>query len=119
MNEIITANGVEYTAKNVTTGIHTISFTLAGPVDDPEAAFRETKSLTVGDEEGTDYGRYPDVEYEALTIAADGSVTVTMHILTKTEKDIRELQASQAEFQVSQAEQDEVIAEMLYGGGEE
>ncbi len=110
MNEIITANDVEYTAKNVTTGIDTISFTLLEPMDDPEAAFRETKSLTVGDTEGTAYGQYPEVKYESLTIAADGSVTITMHILTKTEKAIRELQ-------VSQAEQDEVIAEMLYGGG--
>ncbi len=110
MNEIITANDVEYTAKNVTTEIDTISFTLLEPMDDPEAAFRETKSLTVGDTEGTAYGQYPEVKYESLTIAADGSVTITMHILTKTEKAIRELQ-------VSQAEQDEVIAEMLYGGG--
>lgn len=118
MNEIITANGVEYTAKNVTTGINTISFTLLEPMADPEAVFRKVKSLTVGDTEGTAYGQYPDVEYESLTIAADGSVTITMHVLTKTERQIRELQASQAEFEVSQAEQDEVIAEMLYGGGE-
>lgn len=109
MNEIITANGVGYTAKNVTTGINTISFTLIDPVEDPEAAFREVKELAVEDEQGTVYGQYPNVEYESLTIVADGSVTITMHILTKTETQIRELQASQAE-------QDEVIAEILYGG---
>lgn len=109
MNETITVNGANYTAKNVLTGIDTISFTLTEPMDDPEAAFREAKSLTVGDAGGTAYGQYPDVDYESLTIAADGSVTVTMHILTTTEKQIRELQ-------VSQTEQDEVLAEILYGG---
>ncbi len=109
MNEKIIVNGANYTAKNVLTGIDTISFTLTEPMDDPEAVFRETKSLTVGDAEGTAYGQYPDVEYESLTIGADGNVTITMHILTKTEKQIRELQ-------VSQTEQDEVLAEILYGG---
>lgn len=111
MNEIITANGVEYAVKNVNTGINTISFTLLEPMDDSEAAFKETKSLTVGDTKGTAYGQYPDVEYESLTIAADGKITITMHILTNTEKAVKELQ-------VSQAEQDEVLAEILYGGGE-
>ncbi len=109
MNETITANGVSYTAKNVTTEINSISFTLANPVENPEAAFREVKSLTVGDGQKNVYGQYPDVEYESLTTAADGSVTITMHILTKTEKQIKELQ-------VSQAEQDEAIAAMMFGG---
>ncbi len=109
MNEIITANGIEYTAQNVSTGINTISFTLNDPAADAEAAFRNVKALTVGDEKGTGYGLYPDVEFESLTINADASVTITMHIPTKMERQIRELQ-------VSQAEQDEVIAE-LYGGG--
>lgn len=118
MNETITVNGVEYTAKNVAIGIDTISFMLVNPIENPEAAFRGANELTVGDEQGTVYGQYPDVEYESLTIAADGSVTITMHILTKTERQIRQLQASQAEFQVSQAEQDEAIATMMFGGGE-
>lgn len=118
MNETITVNGVEYTVKNVTTGIDTISFTLVSPVQDPEAAFRGANELTVGDGQETVYGQYPDVEYKSLTIAADGSVTITMHILTEMERQIRQLQASQAEFRVSQAEQDEAIATMMFGGGE-
>lgn len=112
MNEKITVNGESYTVKNVTTGIETISFTLTNPEDDPEAAFRGARELTVKDGKGTAYGHYPDVEYESLTIAADGSVTITMHILTETEKKIRDLQ-------MSQLEQDEAIAEILYGGGED
>ena len=115
MNEIITINGVEYTTRNITTGINTISFTLNDPIADAEFVFRNVKELTVGDKNGTVYGQYPDVEFESLTIGADGNVTITMHIPTEIEKQIKELQVSYAELRVLQAEQDEVIAE-LYGG---
>lgn len=111
MNETITANGVIHTVKNVTTGIDTISFTLTNPMDNPEAEFREVKSITVGDSQENVYGQYPDVEYESLTIFEDRSVTVTMHILTRTEKRIKELETTQAE-------QDEAIAAMMFGGEE-
>lgn len=110
MNEIITASGTNYTVENVTTGINTISFTVTDPAAvDVEAVFKEVKGLTVGDTEGTAYGKYPDVEFESLTISADGKVSVAMHILNETEKQIRDLQ-------VSQAEQDEAIAAMMFGG---
>lgn len=118
MNEIITAGGVKYIARNVTTGIDTISFTLVNPMEDPEAAFREVAELTVEDEQETVYGQYTDVVYESITISADGSVTVTMHILTKTEKQLKELQESQAAQDKAIAEQDEAIAEIFFGGGE-
>lgn len=118
MNETITVGGVKFTAANVTTGLNSISFMLPDLTEDEaKAAFKNAKSLSVG-EGKTAYGEYPDVEFLSITIGANESVTVTMHILSETERQIRELQTSQAEFQVSQAEQDEVIAEMLYGGGE-
>ena len=41
--------------------------------------------------------------------SSDENVTVTMHILTKEELQIKELQ-------VSQAEQDEAIATLMFGG---
>ena len=41
-----------------------------------------------------------------------------MHILTKTEKQIKELQVSQTEQDKAIAEQDEAIAEIFFGGGE-
>ena len=111
MNEIITAGGVKYTATNISTGINTITFTLLGLAEDEaKAAFRHAESLPIGDED-TAYGKYPDVKFESLTIGADEKITITMHILNNTEKQIRDLQ-------VSQAEQDEAIAELLYGGGE-
>ncbi len=112
MNEIITVGSEKYTATNVETGLNAISFILPDLTGgEAKAAFKNAKSLTVGDEE-TAYGEYPDVEFVSITIGEDESVMVTMHILTKTEKQIRELQ-------VSQSEQDEAIAELLYGGGEE
>ena len=108
MNEIITVNGVSYAAQNVTTGANTISFALAElSAEEAEAVFRNAESITVGTEEEV-YGNYPNVSFESVAKDAEGIVSVTMHILTKEELQIKELQ-------VSQAEQDEAIAD-LYGG---
>ena len=108
MNEIITVNGTAYSAENVTTGANTISFVLTDlSIEEAETAFKECESLTVGTEEET-YGNYPNVSFESVAKDAEGIVSVTMHILTKEELQIKELQ-------VSQAEQDEAIAD-LYGG---
>lgn len=113
MNEIITAGGVSYTTTNVTTGTDTISFTISDiTVGEAHAVFKSVESLEVGEEEGAAYGLYPNVRFDRLTIYADGSITVTMRIPTEIERQISALQ-------VSQAEQDEAIAELLYGGGEE
>ncbi len=112
MNEIITANGVKYTVQNLNTRLNTISFMVQGlTVEDAEAAFRNVASLTVGTNEAEDivYGEYPNVTYESITKDAEDNITVTMHIPTKTEMQI-------AELQESQAEQDEVIATMMFGG---
>lgn len=112
MNEIITAGGVSYTATNVTTGTDTISFTLSAVTgEEAHTVFKNVKSLEVGEKAGEAYGLYPDVRFDHLTIYADESIIVTMCIPTEIEKQISALQ-------VSQAEQDEAIAELLYGGGE-
>lgn len=109
MNEIITVNGVSYAAQNVTTGANTISFALAElSAEEAEAVFRNAESLTVGTEEEV-YGNYPNVTFESITKDVDENVTVTMHIPTKEELQIKELQ-------VSQAEQDEAIATLMFGG---
>jgi CRISPR/Cas system type I-B associated protein Csh2 (Cas7 group RAMP superfamily) len=115
MNEIITANGVKYTVQNLNTGLNTISFMVQGlTVEDAEAAFRNVASLTVGTI-GTDetediiYGEYPNVIYESITKDAEDNITITLHIPTKNELQI-------AELQESQAEQDEAIATIMFGG---
>lgn len=112
LTEIITADGIDYTVQNTSTGLNTISFVVQKmTANEAETIFRNTVSLTVNSEDGGVYGEYPDVKFESLAIGADEGITVTMHILTEAEKQIRD-------FQISQAEQDEVIAELLYGGGE-
>ena len=109
MNEIITVNGVAYTVQNVTTGANSISFVLTDlTIEEAETAFKECESLTVGTED-TVYGEYPHVYFESVSKDVDGIVTVTMHIPTKEELQIKELQ-------VSQAEQDEAIATLMFGG---
>ena len=112
MNEIITVGSKKYTATNVETGLNTISFTLSElTADEAETAFKDVESLTVGDVQDNVYGEYPNVVYKSVTKDAEGNVSVSMNILTQDQVHIKELQ-------LSQGEQDEVIAEMLYGGGE-
>lgn len=112
MKEFVTIGDESYVAKKTETGIDTISFTLeCSAVETVESAFKKAKSLTVGTDREV-YGEYPDVEYQSMTITAEEEIIVTMHILNNVEKQIRDLQTSQAE-------QDEAIAQALYGGGEE
>ena len=75
-------------------------------------------ALAVKSEEGDVYGEYPNVVYTSVTKDATGYVAVSMRIPTQMEQQIVELQKSQATTDKSQAEQDEIIAELLYGGGE-
>lgn len=113
MNEIITVGGTNYTTTKVSTGMDAISFTISGmTADEAYEIFKNATSLEVGEAEGAAYGLYPDVKFDQLTIYADESITVTMRIPTETEKQISALQ-------ISQAEQDEAIAELLYGGGDQ
>ena len=110
MNEIITTGGVSYTATNVTTGVDSISFDVINmTADEAKGAFRDVTSLTVGDENNEAYGKYPDIKLESVTEYEDGRIVITMHILSETERYIRDLK-------ISQTEQDEVLAELLYGG---
>lgn len=113
MNEIITVGSKKYTATNVITGLNTISFTLSDlTADEAETVFKSVEFLTVGDDQNNVYGEYPNVVYKSVTKDADGNVSVSMSILTQEQVQIKELQTSQAE-------QDEAIAELLYGGYEE
>lgn len=109
MNEIITIGGAEYITTKVSTGIESISFVLTGLTEEEaKTAFESAKSLSVGDENGI-YGEYPDVEFESIMIDSEGSITVTMYIPSKMEKQIRDLQEAVAEH-------DEAIAAIMFGG---
>ena len=107
--EIITAGGVEYAAKSVTTSTNSISFTLDDQqIGDIETAFRTVTDLTVSGEDKTVYGTYSNLSFESAAVAADGSITVVMHI--PTEQEIR-----MAKLQAAVADHDAAIAE-IYGG---
>lgn len=118
LNEIITTGGIDYPVQNICTGLNTISFVVQLTADAAEVTFRNVTALSVKSEDGEVYGEYPNVVYTSVTKDAAGNVTVTMRIPTKIELQIAELQESQATTDKSQSEQDEVIALLLYGGGE-
>ena len=107
--EYITANGVEYACKAVVTGVDSITFSMEGQaVADMEKTFRPVTELTVAGEDKEVYGTYEHLSFESATVYGDGSTMVTMHIKSDTELRLESLEQTQAE-------QDEVLAELLGG----
>ena len=107
--EYITANGVEYACKAVVTGADSITFSMEGQaVADMEKTFRPVTELTVAGEDKEIYGTYKNLSFVSATVYEDGSTMVTMHIKSDTEIRLESLEQTQAE-------QDEVIAELLGG----
>ena len=107
--EFVKANGAEYACKAVVTGVDSITFSMEGQaVADMEEAFRPVTELTVADENKEVYGVYKNLSFESATVYGDGTVMVTMHIKSKTELRFESLEQTQAE-------QDEVLAELLGG----
>lgn len=107
--EFVKANGAEYACRSVATGISSITFSMEGQeLADVEKAFRPVTELTVADENNEVYGVYKNLSFESATAYGDGTVMVTMHIKSKTELRFESLEQTQAE-------QDEVLAELLGG----
>lgn len=107
--EFIKTNGVEYAFSSVITGIDSISFLIMQQkVADMEAAFRPVTELTVAGEDKEIYGTYEHLSFVSATVYEDGSTMVTMHIKSDTEIRLESLEQTQAE-------QDEVLAELLGG----
>ena len=107
--EFIKVNGTEYACKAVVTGVDSITFSMEGQaVADMEEAFRPVTELTVADENKEVYGVYKNLSFESATAYGGGTVMVTMHIKSKTELRFESLEQTQAE-------QDEVLAELLGG----
>ena len=107
--EFVKVNGVEYACKAVVTGVDSISFSIEGQaVADIETAFRQVTELTVAGEDKEVYGTYEHLSFESATVYGDGRVMVTMHIKSETELRFESLEQTQAE-------QDEVLAELLGG----
>ena len=107
--EHIKTNGVEYACKEVVTGVDSISFSIVGQaVADIEKAFRPVTELTVSGGDGEVYGTYENLSFESATVYEDGRVMVTIHMKSATELSLESLEQTQAE-------QDEVLAELLGG----
>jgi hypothetical protein len=107
--EYIKANGAEYAYSSAITGIDSISFLIVHQkVADMEEAFRPVTELTVAGEDKEIYGTYKNLSFESATVYEDGRVMVTMHIKSATELRLENLEQTQAE-------QDEVLAELLGG----
>ena len=109
--EYIKANGVEYAYSSVITGIDSISFLIVHQkVADMEEAFRPVTELTVAGEDREVYGTYKNLSFESAAVYGDG--TVMVHIKSDTELRFESLEQTQAE-------QDEVLAELLGGKANE
>lgn len=107
--EYIKANGAEYACSSAITGIDSISFLIVHQkVADMEEAFRPVTELTVAGEDREVYGTYKNLSFESAAVYGDGTVMVTMHIKSETELRLESLEQTQAE-------QDEVLAELLGG----
>jgi hypothetical protein len=111
--EYITANGTIYKCSKVTTGLDSISFTFIQEnvsIDTIVEQFKTVTELSVSDDENNEqYGIYNNLEFKALSISANGNMTVTMFIRSNMEIRLENLE-------ISQAEQDDVLAELIYGG---
>lgn len=111
--EYITVNGTEYECESVTTGISSISFIMRGQeISDIEAVFKGVTELEVSEKDKVVYGTYEHLSFESATVYEDGNISVTMHI-----KDAAELRLD--ELEETQAEQDEAIAGLMFGGDSE
>lgn len=107
--EFVKANGAEYACKAVVTGVDSITFSMEGQaVADMEEAFRPVTELTVAGEDREVYGTYKNLSFESAAVYGDGTVMVTMHMKSATELRLESLEQTQAE-------QDEVLAELLGG----
>lgn len=109
--EYITANGTQYECQNVATSTNAISFALSsGDCEDVKSVFAEVTELTVSDETNV-YGTYSNLVFESVTLYADNTIKVVMRI--PSEEEIR-----LANLEASQAEQDGLLAELMFGGEE-
>lgn len=109
--EYITANGTKYECQSIETRTNEISFTLNGELEALKSAFKNVTSLTASAEDDVAYGKYENLRYRSVTEYDDGTVEITMKILTDVEIAVEDLQKTQAE-------QDEAIAELVGGGAD-
>ncbi len=110
--EYITVGGTKYECQSLTTATDAISITLAGQdIAEVTESFKNETALTVSNAENEIYGIYSNLTFQSATVYADESIYVVMHIPTEEE-------IWKANMEASQAEQDSVIASLIFGGVE-
>lgn len=114
MKKILTAGGRDFEFEKMETHAGGIIFTQAGGSADEMAAFFSGVSELHTSLETEESGRrgcgdFGSLRFERASVNADGTVDVAMRILPQQEIEMEALKASQAE-------QDEMLAGLMYGG---
>lgn len=108
-NEYITVNEESFKTESVSTGTNSISFKLSGmTVADAVKKFSSATELSVSGADLKAYGIYQNLVFTSATVDAEGIVMVVFYITSAEEVRISKLEQTQAE-------QDEVIAELMGG----
>ena len=108
-SEYVIVAGESYKTASVTTGLNSIAFTLSDmPIADAVSKFASVTELDVCGADLQPYGVYRNLTFASAEVDAAGLVTVRFSITS--DADVR-----LAALEQSQAEQDEVIAELIGG----
>ena len=125
MSQYVIINGNEYECK-ATSELHYLFFTFSGKtVDEVKDIFTGVTSLQITGDDKIVYGTYENLKFVSVeetfgefvensdeTSTLETFVIAKLYIKSKTEVDIDNLK-------ISQNEQDEILAELVYGTMEE
>lgn len=112
-SEYVIVAGESYKTASVTTGLNSIAFALSDmPIADAVSKFASVTELDVSGADLQPYGVYQNLTFASAEVDAAGLVTVRFSITS--DADVR-----LAALEQSQAEQNVVIADILYGGDAE
>lgn len=112
-SEYVIVAGESYKTVSVTTGLNSIAFALSDmPIADAVSKFASVTELDVSGADLQPYGVYQNLTFASAEVDVAGLVTVRFSITS--DADVR-----LAALEQSQAEQNVVIADILYGGDAE
>lgn len=108
-HEYVIIGEKNYKTKSISTGTDSIGFALSDmEIADAVTKFSDVTELKVSGEDLVPYGAYENLTFKSATVNADGLATIVFHIASAEEIRISNLEQTQAE-------QDEVIAELIGG----
>lgn len=108
-HEYVIIDEENYKTESVSTGTDSISFVLSDmAIADAVEKFSGVTELKVSGADLEPYGAFGNLTFKSATVDANSFVTVVFHIVSAEEIRI-------ANLEQTQAEQDEVIAELIGG----